>query len=196
MESQNSGMAAINVYLEGPDGNLVSGAVVMASNNQNAALKINFDAAAGSYKCDYPIPADGIIKITVRSVLLDNPVNLTIEHKPINIKPVLQIFEDSAGNSVLGGQSLRRSSPIQIAWNSCGTGTVYQVLVKTAFQTLFSAATDGLSLEIPAETIPAGNGYAVQVIAQNIAGDPFFQRSNYYSCSAMTGNNISFNVTE
>jgi hypothetical protein len=196
VESQNSDTALITVYLEGPDGNLVSGAIVMVSDTQNAALKINFDDSTSAYKGNYPIPTDGIINITVRSVLLDNPVNLTIEHKPIYIKPSVQIFEDSLGNSVLNGQPIKRSSPLQIAWNSCGSGVIYQVLVKTAFQILFSAATNGLSFEIPAESIASGNGYVVQIIAQNIAGDPFFQNDNYYSSSIMAGNNLSFNVTE
>ena len=73
--SQNTNIANVNVEIEGLDGNLVSGAVVLVSNSVNGVNKCAYDPATCSYNGKYPIPADGIINIIIKSIL--SPVPLT-----------------------------------------------------------------------------------------------------------------------
>jgi hypothetical protein len=196
VESEKTDTAAIRVYLEGNDGNLVSGALVIVRSGQNASMKLDFDYTGGVYAGDYPLPPDGKLYVEVRSVLLDEPINLNILHKPVTIQPAIQTFQDADGNSALHGQHLQYASKMQIGWNSCGEGIVYQAIIKDAFGVVYSKATEALMIEIPADIIPAGMGYTAQVIAQRIEGDPFFITHNYYSAAVNKGSLMIFNVNE
>jgi len=53
--SQNTNIADVNVEIEGLDGNLVSGAVVLVSNSVNGVNKCAYDPATCSYNGKYPI---------------------------------------------------------------------------------------------------------------------------------------------
>jgi len=194
--SQNTNIADVNVEIEGFDGNLVSGAVVLVSNNINGVNKCTYDPTTGSYNGKYPIPTDGLIKIIINSVLSPTPATYTIFHQQIINKPIINVFEDSTGASVLLGMALDFLNEIQIGWTSCGEGIVYHISIKSSLQTLYEASTDSLTHFIPGGTflISPGQIYYLQINAQRIIGDPFFQKINYYSAAIRTGDVISFNV--
>ena len=194
--SQNSDIADVTVELEGNDGNLVSGAVVLVSNSVNGVLKCAYDSSTGAYHGRYPIPADGLFNIYINSVL-SSILTYNIVHQQITTKPVITVFEDSGGASVLLGQRLTSVRDIQLGWVPCGEGIVYQVTVKDALRTLYQASTEGLTHIIPGGTLmatPGGQIYYIQITAQQISGDPFFLRSSYYSAVIQPGETLSFNV--
>jgi len=194
--SQNTNIADVNVEIEGFDGNLVSGAVVLVSNNINGVNKCAYDPTTGSYNCKFPIPTDGIIKITIKSVLSPVPFTYSIFHQQIINKPIINVFEDSAGASVLLGTSLDFLKDVQIGWTSCGEEIVYHISIKSSLQTIYETSTESLTHFIPGGTIifSPGQIYYLQINAQRIIGDPFYQKNNYYSAAIRTGDAISFNV--
>jgi hypothetical protein len=132
--------------------------------------------------------------IEVRSVLIKEPITLSVLHKPVTARPSIQTFQDAKGNSALHGQYLTYASDKQIGWNSCGEDIIYQVTIRDAFGIVYSKSSEALTLDIPANAIPAGVGYTVQVIAQKIGGDPFFITHNYYSAAINKGSLVIFNV--
>jgi hypothetical protein len=194
--SQNTNIADVNVEIEGFDGNLISGAVVLVSNSINGVHKCAYDPATGSYNGKYPIPADGLIKVIINSILAPVPVTYSLFHQQIINKPIINVFEDSTGASVLLGVALDFLKEIQIGWTSCGEGIVYHISIRSALQTLYEASTESLTHFIPGGkfVILPGQIYYLQINAQRITGDPFFQENNYYSAAIRTGDTISFNV--
>jgi hypothetical protein len=196
VESEKTDTAAIRVFLEGNDGNLVTGALALVKDEQNKSMKLDFDYAGGVYTGEYPLPPDGRLYIEIRSVLLDEPATLSILHKPVTIQPAIQTFQDASGKSALHGQYLQAASNKQIGWHSCGEDIVYQVIIKDAFGVVYSKATEALIIDIPANSIPAGMGYTAQVVAQRINGDPYFITHDYYSAAVNKGSLMIFNVEE
>jgi len=194
--SQNTNIADVNVEIEGLDGNLVSGAVVLVSNSVNGVNKCSYDPATWSYNGKYPIPADGLINIIINSILSPVPVTYSIFHRQIINKPIINVFEDSSGASVLLGMALDFLNEVQIGWTSCGEGIVYHISIKSSLQTLYEASTESLTHFISGGkfAISPGQIYYLQVNAQRIIGDPLFQKNNYYSAAIRTGDIISFNV--
>jgi hypothetical protein len=186
----------VTIELEGSDGNLISGAVVMVYNNVNGVMKCGYDALTGTYTTKYPIPADGIFNISVKSALASDPAVYQIYHDRITNKPVINVFEDSSGSSVLLGQAIDCKRDIQVGWNSSGTNITYQITVKSSLRTLYETSTAGLTMMIPGGFInaPTGQIYYIQITAQRISGDPFFRSANYYSVAITNGETLSFNV--
>jgi hypothetical protein len=196
VESEKTDTADIRVYLEGNDGNLVTGALVIVKSEQNTALKLDFDYTEGVYADSYPIPPDGRLYIEIRSALLNEPMKLSILHKPVLVRPAVQTLQDESGKSALYGQSLQYDLVKQLGWNNCGDGIAYQVIIKDAFGIVYEKTTEALTIDIPAKSIPPGTGYTVQIIAQKINGDPFFITNNYYSAAVNKGSLVSFDVDE
>jgi hypothetical protein len=196
VESEKTDTADIRVYLEGNDGNLVTGALVIVKSEQNTTLKLDFDYTGGVYTGGYPIPPDGKLYIEIRSVLLSEPMKLSVLHRPVPVRPVVQTFQDESGKSALYGQPMQYDLVKQIGWNDCGEGVVYQVIIKDAFGIVYTKSTEALTVDIPAGNIPPGAGYTIQIIAQKIDGDPLFITHNYYSAAVNKGSLVSFNVDE
>jgi hypothetical protein len=194
VESEKSDEADIRVFLEGPDGNMVTGAVVIVRNSKNAVLKIPFDPASFCYSESFPIPSDGMLYFSVQSLLSDDIVEYSVPHVPLTSPPVVSVFRDSSGNSALSGQALDADSPVQVAWNALATGVVYQVAVKTALSTLYAESTEANEILIPADSLEAGSGYYLSITAEKIFGDPLFRSASYYSVSAYTGAKMAFSV--
>jgi hypothetical protein len=194
--SQNSETADISVELEGLEGNLITGAVVLVHNNANGVLKCNYDGLSGSYTGEYPIPADGILNFSIKSALSSKTITYSVTHNQIISKPSVSVLEDSSGYSVLLGQALDFRQDVHIGWDTCGEDMLYQVTIKSAVKTFYEGSTNGLTLIIPGGTVNLSTGqiYYIQITAQCISGDPFFRSANYYSASIATGESLSFNV--
>jgi hypothetical protein len=196
MFSQDSEVSEITVELESYAGELLNGAVVLAHNTANSVKKLDYDVNSGAFKTTYPIPEDGIVYISIKSVILDSILHYTIAHKQVLAKPAIVVFEDSAGKSVLAGHVIDAMLDLKIGWTTVEEGIIYQVLIKDAVSTLYEEATEASHITIPAGTLraAAGTTYNVQIVAQRLYGDPFFIRENYYSASLLTGERLNFNV--
>jgi hypothetical protein len=195
IESEESSTADIRVYVEGSDGNALTGSVVLLRDSQNRVKNLEFDPYKYCYTGSAAIPGDGLFFVKVRSLAMEYAREFTVPHVILSEKPVVSTFQDADGSSVLSGQGLSSVKEIMVAWNSAGSGSiVYQVSVKTALHTLYSVSTSANNISIPASTLPAGNNYMFVIVAQKIFGDPFFEISDYYSVSVIRGAMVSFNV--
>ena len=187
IESFKNGDATLSVYLEGPDGNTVDGAMIVVKDSSNSVFTISFDPQFYCYYATTPVPADGWFHITVHSVLLDSPLVYEILHKQAPTAPIVTEFRDSSGNSALSGQVLSRDSNLQLAWEPLLDGAVYRVTISDSFGVLYSDSTTSSVIILPPIPLDGASWLNYQVIAQLIHGDPFFKTTNYYSVSTYPG---------
>lgn len=192
--SSTSSAANANVYLEGPDGNAITGALVLAMTSDNIVTKLDFDTVSYCYRTKtLPLSETQEYRFTVQSNVKRSAVSYTIPHRFLSTIPIVTLFEDSAGHSVLSGASLDPTSTTLIAWQPATDDCVYQVSIKDAFQTVYSTSTLGTSVQIPPGTFTRGI-YYLEVIAQSLFGDPTFQTKDYYSTSTCPSSKVRFNV--
>lgn len=194
VESENADDARIRVFVEGPDGNMVTGSVVTVRNSKNAMLKIPFDPESFCYTASFPVPSEDLLYFCVQTLLTDTVTSYSIPHGSIEADPEIKLFRDSLGNSVLSGQALDADSPIQIAWDSLGDGVVYEIAISSASETLYTVSTHEFEIQIPAGSIKAGTGLFAEIIARRIFGDPFFRFESYYSVSTRKSAKMGFSV--
>jgi hypothetical protein len=189
-----TGSVRCAVWVEGPAGDSLTGAVVTVRNGANQVTLLAYDAAQCAYTATVEETArDAAYTFEVSSILLDTPMTLKVPYTALTQKPGVTVFQDVSGASVLNGQGLGAGQPVQIAWTSCGEGAAYQVTVKTALTAVYSVSTNAKTVTLPAGAIPAGN-YTLEIIAQKIYGDPYFKEAVYYSLSATKSAALSFHV--
>jgi hypothetical protein len=126
-------------------------------------------------------------------MIFPEKLRLTAPYSRLSDAPNITVFQDAAGNSVLHGQSIESSQPVQIGWDGSGEGVVYQATIKTALKTVYSVSTNANTLTIPAGTIPSGS-YLLELAAQKIHGDAFFRSASYYSLSFINAAPVSCDV--
>ncbi|MDY4610807.1 MAG: hypothetical protein SPD11_09380 [Sphaerochaetaceae bacterium] len=193
--SASSSMATASVYLEGSDGNALTGAVVLVTTMDNIVTKLDFDTAMYCYRTKtLPLSETQGYRFSVQSNANRKTISYTIPHRFLSTAPAVTLFEDSAGHSVLSGTSLDSAATVQIAWSPSANDCVYQISIKDAVQTLYSTSTAGTSVQIPAETLANGS-YYLEILAQSLFGDPTFQNEDYYSASSCSSSKVRFNVT-
>jgi hypothetical protein len=192
--ASGTGAVRCTVYIEGPTGNSVSGALVTVHDETNKVNMLSYDSNSCTYTGDMEEPeADTIYTVEVTTVLLGAPVIQTIPYTGLSKKPDITVFQDALGNSVLSGNGLSGSAPLQIAWMSCGVGVVYQLAVKAALKTVYAVSTNAETVTIRADIIPSG-AYTLEISAQKIYGDPYFKKADYCSMSSAKSMGLSFNV--
>lgn len=194
LESEGSSSVDFRIYVEGSDGNALTGSVVLVSDSISRVTNLEFDPDTYCYTGSANISPDGMFNIRVDSNAVDGAQTITVPHTVLSLKPVVTTFQDADGNSVLSGQSLISASPIQIAWKSAGTGVVYQVTIKTALSTVYAVSTGACNISIGASKIPAGTDYYLDIVAQKIYGDLYFITDNYYSVSVIRSASVYFDV--
>jgi hypothetical protein len=194
LKSTGTGGVRATVFVEGPDGNSLSGAVVTVKDTRNALLQLNYDSVACSYNgITEELPGKSSYYIEVGTILATQKIGLTVPYTRLSDPPNITVFQDAAGNSVLHGGTLKPAQPVQIGWAGSGEGVVYQVVIKTALKTVYSVSTNANTVTIPAGTIPTGT-YNLELSAQKILGDAFFNSSPYYSLSIISASPVSCNV--
>jgi len=181
------------VFIENEYGNSVNGALVLAQSESGITELFSFDNSSQSYTGSINGIEDDYYNIIVKSNSLLNFYSKKIPHTRLNKKTAVTFFSDSDGNSVLSGNLLKKNLPIQIAWNSLGQNVNYQVLVKNALNTKWTASINNCNIIIPANTLDAGN-YYLYINAQKSYGDLFFETENYYSVSNISSSAITFTV--
>lgn len=184
----------IQVFVEGSDGNELTGALVLVTTNTSSVKRIDFDVESFSYKTQISYPSDGKFTFSISSSLVEEKKEFTLYHKKLSMIPCISKFCDSEANSVLEGNTLLADKEIQLGWNSLGDGVIYVVTIKTALQTVYSVSTKAQQIIIPANTLTADTAYFAQIQAQQIDGDPTFTEVNYYSASVYDNSNLGFSV--
>jgi hypothetical protein len=194
LKSSGNGSIKVTVYVEGPDGNALSGSVVTIRDEENFILPLSYVSANCSY--------NGVMEdrggytpyvVEVEGVLFSTPFELTVPYTAFSRKPNVTVFQDAEGNSVLGGQSIVSNRPVQIGWSLCGDGVVYQISFKTSLTTIFSASTGAGAVTIPANILTPGY-YVLEITAQKIHGDLYFKSAPYCAVSVANASMVSCNV--
>jgi hypothetical protein len=194
LRSTGTGGVRATVFVEGPDGNSLSGAVVTVKDPRNALLMLNYDSVACSYNgITEELPGETSYHIEVGTILYSQKISLTVPYSRISEAPNITVFQDAAGNSVLHGQTLESSQPVQIGWAGSGEAAVYQATIRTSLRTVYSVSTNANTVTVPAGAIPSG-AYILELSAQKIQGDAFFNSSSYYSLSFINASPVNCNV--
>ncbi|MDR0495658.1 MAG: hypothetical protein LBG95_08550 [Treponema sp.] len=194
LKSTGTGGVKASVFVEGPDGNSLSGAVVTVLDTRNALLQLSYDSVACSYNgITEELPGESSYIIEVTTMIFPEKLRLTAPYSRLSDAPNITVFQDAAGNSVLHGQSIESSQPVQIGWEGSGEGIVYQAVIKTALKTVYSVSTNANTVTVPEDTIPAGS-YLLELSAQKIHGDAFFSSASYYSLSFINAPPVSCDV--
>jgi len=193
-KTSGTGSIKANVFVEGPDGNALSGAVVLVRDSRNSLLQLTYESSSCSYTGLLDeLSGETEYTVEVTSILSDSIISLTVPYTMMESTPHVIVFQDADGNSVLSGQSVTASRPIQIGWYDCGEGVVYQITIKTALATVYAVSSTACMVTIPADTIPAGT-YTLEITAQKIHGDMYYRTAPYYSASIITAPLMSCHV--
>ncbi len=80
IESTGTADAEISVIVEGPDGNAVSGAVVLVRDSANTISILPFDYETCSYTDTREVLPDGVFVVCVKSALLESDYERSITH--------------------------------------------------------------------------------------------------------------------
>ncbi len=194
IQSSNNETYEVRVFVEGLDGQIITGASVIIINNNNQITHIPFNTSEWCYFTEVNIINDEIYKLHVDSVLLENPLKIEIPCSPLKNKPIITSIQDSSGTSVFLGNNPSSSKDIQIVWDSCGDDVVYYLTIKNAFSTVYLSSTEQNQLIIPAESLESGINYYTTVQAQKINGDPMFKTYSYYFVSVTESSQVGFLV--
>jgi hypothetical protein len=194
LKSTGAGGVRATVFVEGPDGNSLSGAMVTVKDTRNALLQLNYDSVACSYNgITEELPGESSYDVEVATIISPRKINLTVPYSRISVAPNITVFQDAEGQSVLHGQNIKSNQPVQIGWAGSGEAAVYQVTIKTALRTVYSVSTNANTVMVPAGVVPPGS-YVLELSAQKIQGDAFFNSSSYYSLSFINASPVSCNV--
>ena len=192
LESRGSYNGRAYVYLEGPDGNYLTGGRVMIENSGGVVNLLHFNIDEGCYEGEIPFSADGQFSLLVDSALLDRPYRQKIDHYVLTESPDITLLQDSSGASALSGESLGIGRDIRLSWKKSAHATVYQIrLYKNGILLHSETSTENSSIILGKNLSGEGN-YTCQIKAQYIGGDPLLRNQNYYSYSEKGGASLYF----
>lgn len=184
----------IRVFVEGLDGQIITGASVILINENNQIIQIPFNTDEWCYFSEISITNDEILKLNVDSILLENSLEMEIPCSPLKNKPIITSIQDSSGTSVFLGNNPSSSKDIQVAWDSCGDNIIYYVTIKNALSTVYATSTEQNQLVILAGILESRTNYYATVQAQKINGNPTFKTCSYYFVSVIESSQVGFLV--
>lgn len=184
----------IRVFVEGLDGQVITGASVILINENNQITHIPFNTDEWCYFSEISITNDEILKLNVDSILLENSLEMEIPCSPLKNKPIITSIQDSSGVSVFLGNNPSSSKDIQVAWDSCGDDITYYLTIKNALSAVYATSTEQNQLVIPGGILESGTNYYATVRGQKINGDPMFKTSSYYFVSVIESSQVGFLV--
>ena len=194
LKATGTGSIRASVFVEGPGGNSLSGALVTVQDSRSRILQLNYDSVACSYNgLTEELPGSTNYTVEVATVLSPKNITLTVPYSKIEQAPDVIIFQDSSGNSALQGQAMNGSQPIQIGWSLSTDAAVYEVVIRTALRTVYAVSTNANTITVPANTIPEGS-YLLEISAQRIHGDIYFRTSPFCSVSFINSSLVSCDV--
>lgn len=193
LETKNMVQTVANIFLEGNDGNLVTGSSVIVRNSENVATLIGFDFTKGCYSGNIPASSDGKYSVEIISKLLDEKKTQTVEHFTLEENPTINQLVDSDSNDATLGGELNLNSDISLTWNSVSNSSIYQIKVLKNGKEVYVSTSKENTVIIAADTLKESGQYSVFISAQYISGDPLFEKENYYSYSEKVGTTLLFN---
>lgn len=192
--SGGSDPVQIKVHLEGPHGEAVSGALVLAESPDHQIQILEFSWAKGWYYGEFPQAMSGDYLISVKSRLLKQDWRAAIPHKVLTASPKVTSLMDASGHSALSGESLTAGQATALAWAAVPGAGVYQVILRKAGVVVSMSADYGTSKLLPASALATAGNYSLTLNAQFQAGDPLFRADSFSSASSALGPTVYFTV--
>lgn len=196
IQSEGLGIVEINIYIEGVDGNSLTGAFVAVSTDSLSYTYMKYSPEECCYKGSMQGTSCNKYYFIVDSILFQNRVTFSIQHEQLTDKPVVSVLSDAAGNSGLNGEELNADLPIQICWTQPSSNCTYIVSIRTATETVYSVSTQNSTVYLPPETLSNGLNYYVKIQAQKSYGDILYNKENYYSVNVLDSINLGFSCEE
>ena len=194
LKATGTGSIRVSVFVEGPGGNSLSGALVTVKDSRSNVLQLNYDSSACSYNgLTEELPGLTNYTVEVATIISKESIMLTVPYSRIEEAPEVIVFQDAAGNSALHGQAIKSDQPVQIGWAGSAEAASYEVTIRTALKTVYAVSTNANTITVPAYTIPEGS-YLLEVSAQKIHGDIFFKSSPFCSVSFINSTLVSCDV--
>lgn len=182
----------IRVILEGEDGNCIDGAFVAIRSDGNDYSILDYNSENRCYYDKFDFGSLENIVFVIDSILLKEKKEIEVPHFQLVKKPLLTVFADEEGNSVLQGKKVNPEKEIQIAWNFPIEDCTYKVSISTSVDTIYEVSTKSMTVFIPKNVLENGKYYFLKVEAQKIKGDILFEKENYYSVSVTETENVQF----
>lgn len=194
VHSKNTLRTEVCVYIEGFDGNYLTGCTVIVLNSSGVASLLGFNLDKGCYYSEIPVSEDGVYEIRVNSSLLDDTIVKYFEHHVLKMKTELELFQNNSGASALSGETLSSEVPIQIGWSEVQEASIYQLEVYKAGNLVLVRSIPTTVTVIEPGALMPGTDYYCKIDAQYIKGDPLFESTFYYSFSEVSGSSFYFSV--
>lgn len=192
--SKYSSVVQVSVYLEGMDGNYVSGARVLAINPAHQVQVLGFSNTAGCYYGIFNDLLSGPYTIEVYSSLVGpEGKEYVVEHKIPQGASTITQCSDASGNNTLIGQEVNAVQDISLRWTALDNASLYVLQINQGYLQAYSSSVLGNSLIIPANTLSPGS-YTVKLSAQWLSGDPYLVSSDTYSVSQSQSSSFSLIV--
>ncbi|QEN03535.1 hypothetical protein EW093_02075 [Thiospirochaeta perfilievii] len=194
IEGSSSSNSKAKVFLEGSDGNLVTGSNVIILNDTGVASLLTFNFEEGSYYGEIPVSASGAYEIRVKSALIEETLISDVQYHGLSKKAEINMLQDDNSLSALEGNTLSSEDKIHMGWSEVLGASIYQVKVYRDGNLIYTKSSSDLTCIIDGGTLQEGSDYYCKVDAQYISGDPLFVSSFYYSFSESLGSSLYFNL--
>ena len=181
------------VFLEGPEGQAVTGAIVYVVSPSNAVTLLEYDYTRGCFAGTPGTPQNGVYSFVVDS----RAYGITERQVPFSTldgSPSITAFSGSDGANVLSGSSIAAGTSASIDWNGVAGATVYRIELEKVSGTVIQYSTESTTLLLGPEVFSNTGNYAVSVTAQYIAGDPLFRDDDFYAANQKEGSTLYFEV--
>jgi hypothetical protein len=192
LESIQNQESTAKVFLQGADGDQVTGSTVIIVNNQGVVNLLPFSFNQGCYSGDIPLSTDGEYTIMVDSLLVQEPLMQEVQHPILTDSPDILVLENPLGESALQGETLLLEQGLQIGWSAVENATVYQVALYYQGTICHIGSVSGTALTLTADDLSGAGMFSCCVKAQYIGGDGLLLSENYYSYSEASGPSIVF----
>lgn len=197
IESGGGNGVTLSLFVEGPDGDTLTGSIVTAVNPGNEAALMGFNFTRGCFTGSFDSAQSGDYIISVKSNQFPGEeLAVTIEHMVLTEKAGITGLTDSSGAAALQGEDLNGTQPVSAVWSAVENADIYQVVIKKDIEVVTTISTDESRCLIPAGVFDEQGNYSIAVNAQYIAGDPVFSGANYYSASISNGASFFFTITK
>lgn len=187
LESDASSNLSMRVYVEGDDGNGVTGALVLVETPTSESSLLSWDSSLGCYHDTIPDAESGNYGLTVRAFLDSKRFEITVPHQVMSTRPLLKAISTADGSDALGGASLDRSCDIAVAWSAVAGASAYRLEARRAGIVVYASSSLETDCVIPAGSLRDAGSTAFSVLAQFRSGDPLFEAARYCSSSTAVG---------
>lgn len=184
----------IRVFMEGNDGNYITGARVHITNPGGQLESAGFTTNEGCYKGYFEELLSGEYTITVYSPLLPQTETMVIQHTIPEGSPFITQLSDEGGNNALLGNPLNGNSNVSVRWDPVTGGGIYVVSLKRGVNPVWTQSLSECALTIPSLTMADNGSYTLSITSQCITGDPFLIEEPYYSVSESRPVHVLFSV--